>query len=334
MKEKYHLILRFSVVFGCLLILNACNLPNSASTQPPVSTEATPSQVVIASPQIQHQAMPGELPGEDSLTFGDQDTSPYATQKIAPDGDRFLKDLFERPFNANTMDTYFSFLDIQRVSIYEDDVWFYGVLVINGTDSAGGFPATYGLELDLDLNGRGDWLILASSPVTGSWSVAGVKVWQDSNRDVGNNLILASDPPQQGDGFDYLVFDQGNGNDPDAAWSRVVAANLIQIAFKKSLLAGDLSFLVSAWAGEENLNPAWFDLNDHFTHDEAGAADPGYPLFYPIKVLDKIDNTCRMPVGFGSNGKEPGLCPTYIPKQPGATPVPVPPPVVPPPGPF
>jgi len=39
----------------------------------------------------------------------------------------------------------------------------------------------YGVELDLDVDGRGDWLVLASKP-TSTWSTLGVRVWQDTDR--------------------------------------------------------------------------------------------------------------------------------------------------------
>jgi len=66
--------------------------------------------------------------------------------------------------------------------------------------------------------------------------------------------------------------------------------------------------MVGVWAGNESLNPATFDLNDSLTHEQAGAALPDLELFYPIKALAEIDNTCRLNVGFTPNGSEPGLC--------------------------
>ena len=328
MKIQITSVLQALVIIMGVLVINACNLEASKPTPTPVPSPIAPPPAPVS---IQHQSIPIELPSEDSLTFGDQDTSPYAYRKIAPDGDRFLKGWFERPFNANTMDTYYPYLDILQVTIYQDAVWYFGTLQIKGTDEVQGFPATYGIELDHAPYGRGDYLILASTPAKGAWNTAGVQVWADNNHDVGNELIITSDPPQTGDGFEHLVFDEDKGGDPDMAWSRVVEPNTIQIAFKKSLLAGDTRLLVSAWAGMDKLTPAWFDLNDHFTHEQAGAADPGYPLFYPIKELDKIDNTCWMAIGFAASGGEPGLCPTYIPKEIGPTVAPPPPQQPPPP---
>ena len=305
----------FSLVLFWLLISLACNLASTASD--PTAVPLPTSAVVVpeTGPEIQHLSVPAELPTEESLAFGDQDTSEYAAKKIAPNGDRFTKGWFERPFNANTMDTYYPYLDIQRVAVFQDAEWFFGTIEVKGPDEAQGFPATYGLEIDLDTDGRGDFLFLAVAPAKGEWSVTGVSVYQDGKKDVGNQLVVGSDPPQTGDGFEDSVFDQGQGGDPDAAWSRLVDPNTIQIAFKKSLLGDDPAFMISGWAGMDELNPAWFDLNDHFTHEQAGAADPGFPLFYPIKELEKLDNTCRMPVGFDARGTEPGLCPTYIPKN-------------------
>ena len=80
------------------------------------------------------------------------------------------------------------------------------------------------------------------------------------------------------------------------------------------------------WAGTTLLDPKLFDLNDHFTQEQAGAADPGLELYYPIKAIYEIDNSCRMAVGFKPTGKEPGLCEIFIPKEdvaaPGSTPNP------------
>lgn len=311
-----------------LLMLSACNVGAPAPEPTPVPQPTIdPIVPVTGAEEIQHQSTPAELPAADLLTFGDQDTSDYADKKVAPDGDRFLKDLFERPFNANTMDIYYPYLDIQQVSIFQDAEWYYATLQLKGPDEAQAFPATYGFELDLNADGRGDSLILATAPAKGDWSVTGVRIYHDGNNDVGNVVILVSDPPQTGDGFEEVVFDQGQGGDPDAAYARLVDPNIIQIAFKKTLLAGDDKFMISGWAGMDQLDPALFDLNDHFSHEQAGAADPGFPLFYPIKELEKLDNTCRMPVGFAVSGGEPGLCPTYVPKDappaPGVPPPPV-----------
>jgi hypothetical protein len=60
-----------------------------------------------------------------------------------------------------------------------------------------------------------------------------------------------------------------------------------------------------------------FDFNDHFTHEQAGAASRGFEVFYPIKGLYAVDGSCRVAVGFAPTGAEPGLCETLAPVQPG-----------------
>ena len=135
---------------------------------------------------------------------------------------------------------------------------------------------------------------------------------------------MFSDNQSTGDGFETSVFDQGKGNDADSAWARVAPdnPNTVQIALKRSLVGNDDTYLMNMWAGTLIMNPTLFDINDHFTYEQAGAADPGYENYYPIKAVAELDNSCRMAIGFVPTGKEPGLCSTYVPpgEQPGAAP--------------
>ena len=55
---------------------------------------------------------------------------------------------------------------------------------------------------------------------------------------------------------------------------------------------------------------------------QAGAADSGFPIYYPIKAVYELDNACRMAVGFQATGAEPGICPELIIPQPGQACVP------------
>ena len=62
-------------------------------------------------------------------------------------------------------------------------------------------------------------------------------LYQDANGDVGGKKPVVSEaPPQSGDGYETLVFDQGQGSDPDAAWARVDPndPSSVQIAFKRT----------------------------------------------------------------------------------------------------
>jgi len=292
------------------------NAPPSPTTELPTPTleplPLLPSSSPVAS--VVHQAKPGN-PSEVLGKGNDQDSSATASQKRASGGDVYSQGNLERPFNANSMDIYYPEIDIQQMGLGEDGQWIYTTITLKGADKNNKFSGTYALEIDVDLDGRGDFLILATNPAAGDWSTDGVQALIDSNDDVGNHLIPGSDPPQTGDGYDKLIFNQGIGDDPDVAWSRVSPddPNSIQIAVKKSLF-NDIAYLWGVWAAK-NLTPGSFDLNDHFTFAEAGSPDVGYDIYYPIKALSEVDNTCRLPAGFQPSGTEPALCSAAAPED-------------------
>ena len=69
--------------------------------------------------------------------------------------------------------------------------------------------------IDLDADGDGDWLITSNMPDDGAWTTDGVRAWYDANDDVGGETPMGADPPpQDGDGFEMLSFDQGQGDSP------------------------------------------------------------------------------------------------------------------------
>jgi hypothetical protein len=161
-------------------------------------------------------------------------------------------------------------------------------------------------------------MIVAAAPPGADWTTDGVRAYQDTDNDVGSQTPVKSDPPQTGNGYDALVFDQGVGADADAVWTRLAPGNpnRVQIGMKQGLVGGDSDFLWGAWAfgGPQ---PSWQDYQDHFTLEQAGS-----PLteseHYPLKELALIDSTCRW--GYSTNpvGNEPGICPV----PPTPTPVP------------
>ena len=191
-------------------------------------------------------------------------------------------------------------LDIVDTFVYQDATWIYGKVIIKGSSSNNSPADKYAMELDLDRDGKGDWLIIATTPASTDWSVDGVQVYQDANKDVGNLAAMFTDEKAIGDGFEKLAFDQGTGDDPDTAWARISPEdpNTIELSVKRSVLGNPEKYLINMWAGTSLLDPALFDINDHFTHEQAGAADPGLELYYPIKAVYEIDNSCRMAVGF------------------------------------
>ena len=303
-----------------MLLLSACSLPLSsrqpADTQTPEAV--APPPVVDAPASIPHELVPISLPSERANQASDQDSSETASRRYPPGGDRFSRGDFERPFNANTMDVYFPYLDIIDTRVFEDDTWLYASITLRGMDQDQSLPGQYLMEIDQDRDGRGDWLVGVTNPSSTEWTSEGVRVWHDNNDDVGGNAaFLADDNPPYSDGYELLVYDEGKGEIPDAAFAQrdQKDPDTVLIAIQKALFDGDTRLLVGMWAGS-NIDPALFDLNDHFTHEQAGAADPGLEIFYPIKSLAELDNTCRMAVGFQPTGAEPGVC--SVPAAPGA----------------
>ncbi len=277
----------------------------------PVRPSATERAALTAAPTIAHASLPGGVPAGRGIFLGDQSTVSSFNSLRAFTGDRFTLGRFERPYNAETMDVYFPYVDIVSADFYPDSDWAYLRIALVGPDSNNAFPGNYAVEIDSDMDGRGDVLILANYPSSTVWSTDRVRVLEDRNGDVGGETIINADTAGRGDGFEYTVFDQGQGEDPDLAWARVsmTEPNSVEIAYKTSLLQGDKAYLAGIWAGNESLDPGMFDLNDHFSHDQAGAANPDIANFYPIKQLAELDNTCRQAIGFIPSGHEPGLCP-------------------------
>ncbi len=290
----------------------SADVPTSASgpTVDPaefvIAAEATPT-----APGIAHASVPGGVPDGTGIFLGDQSTVSSYNSARAFSGDRFTLGKFERPYNSSAMDVYFPFLDIVSASFYPDSDWVYVRITLAGPDANNAFPGKYAVEIDPDMDGRGDLLLIADYPSSTKWSTDRVRVLEDANQDVGGEKPLLADSAGKGDGYETLIFNQGQGDDPDAAWARVSSAepNSVEMAFKTSLLHDDKTYLAGIWAGTDVLDPALFDLNDHFTHDQAGEANPDIANFYPIKLIAEVDNTCRQAIGFTPSGQELGLCP-------------------------
>lgn len=318
-----------------IFIILACGLPGTTEVTEAPATEAPATEVAVTeaatevsapsdqSVAIQHQTIPVGLPEKQSGQAGDFDSSNVLENGSLVGGDRFTFGRFERPFNSGTMDNYFSQLDIVSTMVHQDDIWIYGSIVLKELTPNSSSSEKYALELDTDIDGKGDWIVIAVKPSSTEWTVNGVQIYEDANNDVGLEMpMLTDENVANGDGFESQVFDQGQGNDADSAWVRISPndANTIEFSVKQSALGSPSKYLINMWAGTTLLDPARFDFNDEFTHEQAGAADKGLEFFYPIKEVSEIDNTCRMAVGFQPNGSEPGICP--VPELQQGDPVP------------
>ncbi len=181
--------------------------------------------------------------------------------------------------------------------------------------------AAYAVEIDHDLDGRGDILVVVDRPTSIEWSMEGVSVHQDLNKDVGGATILRPDASYQGDSYDHTLFSIENLTDPDMAWARVSPGSpfTVVLAFKKSIVPRNY-FVWGVWAAETLLDPALFDLHDHFTAQEAGSPYQSHST-YPLAAVNLVDNTCREIYNFEPTGSIRGLCvqPEVVPT---ATPTP------------
>jgi hypothetical protein len=313
----------------CAIILTACNLPTPQSATPVVVTTTSPEgPSASATPTvaaITHTLTPGSPPGGG----GEYDSESHSTSslKYAGNGDVYRLNRFERPFTQNDM-VYLPYIDIQTFAMSKDKNWYYAsVELYRLGGEVEGLEPVYSIEVDYDLDGRGDYLIFAKPPFTTEWDALPVMVYRDRNHDVGGLRPEVADPSKDaGDGYDTIVFNAGEGDDPDLAWIRIDPANenLIQFAFKKSLIPIN-SFEWAAWADAGLKDPAQYAYNDRMPEKDAGS-----PLKnnanYPVKELYAVDSTCYDPFDT-SDSYEPLLCPveatpTRRPGGPGPTPLP------------
>lgn len=317
-----------SVILLCGLMMTACSTsaPQSQPTEPPVvasnateaptsAPEATSPAVVPpedTAPAIQHKDIPASLPTSGGKTWGDHSTVSSTNPARALLGDDFSDGKFERPYNANAMDIYFPHLDLDKATFFsEDATWVYAVITLVGRDASNAFTGQYAIELDLDQNGFGEILIMVDNPSSAEWTTQGVRVYKDGDLDIGGvSPIKADSAGASSDGFETILFDQGTGDDADLAWVRLDPSdpNSFQVAYKQALLGGEKTYTAGIWAGT-HLDSALFDYNDHFTYEQAGAANSEITNFYPIKELSEFDNICRYAIGYDATGLEPGICP-------------------------
>jgi hypothetical protein len=336
-----HPLERFRAFFygsALLILLSACNFPvSSGGTEAPTirpddmksaytrtresqapgieTTEgAEPDTTETPTPTetVAHRRTPGE-PGAVMYSMGDFSSKASSAYKAASGGDYFVTNLYERPFTAEEME-YLPGIDILRADIGKDGTWLYMTIRLEEAPEPG---ARYGVEVDAEMDGRGDYLIWTEAPAGTEWTTDGVQIWEDGNNDVGGIKPLRTETGWTGDGYEKLAFDAGRGEDPDAAWARISPGNpkYVQIALLQEAIGNDLEFLWSVWADIGVQKPEWFDYNDRLTVSQAGSPMKGQ-ADYPLKALAAVDNTCRMSFGFTLIGDEPGACPVF---QPTAT---------------
>ncbi|MBI9044077.1 MAG: hypothetical protein JEZ06_06305 [Anaerolineaceae bacterium] len=278
-------------------------------------TEVVPTEEPTLTP-IVHLMVANPIPPGEPQVIHDHESDRKADQKEAYAGDEFLRGRYERPFDQDM--NYIPVIDIKQANLFRDadDDFIYAVIHLKEDPALlPDIQIGLGVELDLDIDGRGNILVWTMRPLTTDWSVAGVSVWKDLNINIGGLTPVKSDDPPGDDGYEVNIFDAGVGSDPDMAWSRISPKDpmLIELAFKKDLLGDTEIFLWGAWTIQGADQFELFDHNDHFTFEEAGSPMKSEADYYPLKEMYALDNTCRAASGFTPNGGEPGLCPIYDP---------------------
>jgi hypothetical protein len=293
--------------------LTATPIPTLIPTLPPTVIPAKPTDTSV--PEIVHKDLPGAPIGKLMQTVYDQVDENTASQKQAFGGDDFRNGKYERPFDKDM--NYLPLADLVSIQLSrEDPLWIYILFKVDKPFSIDPTANThFAIEIDTDLDNRGDILVVTGMPKSMVWSTESVLVLTAPDKNVGGATVVKPDENlSEGRGYYTEIFNNGNGDDPDLAWSRLskVDPSVAQIAFKNTLAGGEKGkFIWLPWSDAGVLDWSLFEFNDHFT-----LAQAGYPLKedaenYPLKALWGVDNTCREPSGFTPTGTMPGLCQNY-----------------------
>ncbi|MFM8875555.1 MAG: hypothetical protein ACKOGC_05740 [Anaerolineae bacterium] len=302
----------FSKVIAILMVLalSACNIGSPETPTEAVSeTEVVTPEVPATEEPIVHTT----IPSEPAQTIGNASDNDEINSNETFDvnfGDDLSKNRYERPFTVG-MGSYLPEIDIVNFSIGEDDNFYYVTLNLGGLATAGQAPTGYyAIELDGNVDGRGELLIVANPSFGTEWSTNGVQIFADDNGDIGGDNVELGDANYTGDGYEKLMFDSGVGANPDLGWARFVNGEkpAIQIAFNKVIFPSTPTFMWSVWASANPFETTKFNLHDTTTEEAAGSPDKQNSQ-YPIKSIAGIDNSCRVPVGFVATGYEPLGCP-------------------------
>ncbi len=319
MKKRLSGILRFIFLLILAVSLAGCNVTITTGSEPqkmPTAYDVTGNQpsgnqpvagavpVAAVTPTI-NPNMPAE-PAAVEGQVKDPDSSKSASEKRVLSGDSYKSNFFERPFTASSMN-YLPDVDIVNGYISSDVKFFYFTIELVGVNKdSGGMQANYGVELDTDKDGRGNYSIWVLNPVGTTWSTANVTVRKDNNRSVGGkDAYIADSSIFLGDGYETVLPNDGS----EASWARInpTVANIVQIAVNKNQIGSPFEFLWGVWADNGPKNPNLFDYDDHFTYEDAGSPISANQ-YYPLKKVPAIDNSCRKTYGFAVSYRIPNMC--------------------------
>ena len=272
-----------------------------------ITPAATLTLTATPTIKIVHLDFPGQ-PGAHTSKLSDRSTASLAEENRSI-GDTFDRNIFERPFDVDNME-YIAYIDIAPgAELSLERPWIYISIFLEGAppDDA---QAVYAVELDLNVDGRGNWLLTARTPLSTSWSTNGVQAYLDSDGDVGGEIpTQAETPPYDGNGYETLLFDEGSGIDPDAVFSRIILEPVptVQFALNHSIIANDRTFMWGVWVFGGDIQPELFEYNDSMTLEQAGSPTSTNP-HYPLNKLASVDSTCRWVQGIVPRKDMPSTC--------------------------
>lgn len=287
--------------------------PTAIPTTVPTAVQTVPLEPTPP----EHVLIPVEFEGKEQVIH-DQVTEPYASQNRAAGGDEFKKGRFERPFDQNMV--YLGNLDIVKSTMIRTDPNFIFVTIEVAKPIASAIYDTnyYGLELDLNRDGRSLYMIRGLGPLTETWTTDGMDAWKSTAAEQPSDMAAEGGIPVTGAlGFDINLLKSGRGTDNDLAWIRLKPGtdNTVEIAFKNSIVGGEKgSFIWRPFTDGAPFSELEYDLQVNYTLEQAGSPYKG-EFYYPLKDVFAVDNTCRVASGFEADGNEPGICPLPAPPQ-------------------
>ena len=276
-------------------------------TSEETSTSAPESTLTKVIPVTGHLMTPPDTVPEAEKRVNDVESSAAS----APYGDSYRINRFERPFEQDM--TYVPELDIISFELSEDDDWYYVSITLNGNDPNSSLEINYGVEIDLNADGFGDYIVWARPPYTIGWETDTIQAYEDGDRDTAGLSSRQSDAVFDGNGYETLLFEGGSDQnaDPDLAWVRMLEGEraTIQLALKKSWLGGSFLVGVISDAGLRDLSK--FDYSDKFAEADAGSPVKNNP-YYPVGSVYAVDNTCWEAHGFENLAYQPKFCPVEV----------------------
>jgi hypothetical protein len=256
--------------------------PAASETQTPITHLLTPGDPVWNPDQITTDCNTGAR-----LPAG-------SNQVIISGCDYWNREMLERPAESAT-GTYIPALDIIWSEAGKYEPWiFLKVNLSNLAQAPKDLKA--GFELDPDLDSRGEFLITTNLPSSTAWSTDGVQVWQDTNQDNGGTTAFHYDQ-NTADGYETLLFDNGKGADADLAWSRISPknTNIIEFAFKASVLPNQKVFGWWPWVGLQPLTSDKFELVDRAEETTTWNVDNSCSWIFGTKPKpEQLVNLCAV----------------------------------------